>query len=371
MSRFPRRAAGALLAAAAMLLVTACGGSTAGDEGKDGADSSVLATAADKVAEFEKTAAFPTLPAPYEPGTGKIAIIACGLAGPDCKKGADLSKRAAEEMGWQADIFDAQFSPQKGSAYIDQAVQQGYDGIISVSQAVETMKAAVDNATSAGIPVVCAGCFAVDGFDKVLFAAVDWEDQGRQVAWSVIERSKGKAKVLVYDSANLAVNARVKGFTETLKAECPSCEIVQDGTIDAAELAKPGPPTFAADLTKYPVGTLTDVVDPYNAIGVPMMKTLKQNGRTDVFVSGYDATPEAIEALNDGSLPIHATTGFPRGFMSYAAVDLIARTKAGAPTYDVTVLPSLLVTKNNASTFTDDYYEPTGLPAEFQKTWGK
>jgi len=372
MNRSVRRTIGALVAASALMLASACGGSTDSSSGSGaGGDADLVKTAAAKVAEFEKGADFPTLPEAFDPGTGKIAIIACGLAGPDCKNGAEAAQEAAQKMGWQADIFDAQFSAQRGSGFIDQAVQKGYDGIISISQPVETMKASVDNAIASGLTVVCAACFQVPGFDKVIFASVDWAGQGSQLAWSVINRSKGQAKVLLYDAPDQAVNARVKGFKETLTKECSSCKIVQSATIDATEIAKPGPPTFVADLAKNPAGTITDVVDPYDAIGVPMAKTIKQNGRTELTMSGYDATPEGVGGIIDGSLPINATMGLPRSFMSYAAVDLIARTKAGAPTYDVSSLPTILITKANAEKFVDSYYVPEEFPAAFLAAWGK
>jgi ABC-type sugar transport system substrate-binding protein len=207
--------------------------------------------------------------------------------------------------------------------------------------------------------------------DKVYFAAVDWSEQGRQLAWYVINRSQAQAKVLVYDAPNQAVNARVAGFKEVLEGECSTCSIVATSTVDQSELAKPGPPTFVADMAKYPEGTLTDVADPFDSIGVPMMKTLKASGRTDVTVSGYDSTIEGINAMINNSLPIGGSMALPWSFAAYAGVDAVARAKAGAPAYDATALPTVLITKNNASKFTTSYYQPEGFPADFLKSWGK
>ena len=359
---------------AALVLTAACGGSDSGASGGSdgGGDSSaLLETAAKNVTSFEKGGEFPALPAPYDPGTGKVAIIACGLAGPDCKKGAEAAKEAAEQMGWTGTIFDAQFSPQKGSAFIDQAVQQGYDGVISITLPIETMKASADSAIAAGLTVSCVACFVAPGFDKVKFVSVDWADQGRQLAWYVIKRSKGKAKVLVYDAPNQAVNLRVKNFTETLTKECSTCEIADTSIIDQSEIGKPGPPTFAADLAKFPPGTITDITDPFDAIGVPMMKTLKQNGRTDVTVSGYDSTQEGIQGILDKSLPVGATVGLPYSYSAYVGVDAVARAKAGAPEYDGTKMPTILIDETNAEKYKDGYYTSPDFPQDFLTSWGK
>lgn len=363
------------------LAVAGCGGgdsstnsepSSAGDTNEvttaENQSSDLVAEATAKVAEYEKGGEFPPLQAPYSPGKGKVAIIACALAGPDCKHAAEAAEDAASAMGWESQVFDAEFSPQKGAAFIDQAVQQGYDGVVSIAIPIATMKQSVDSALAKGVVIDCAACLIQPGFDEVDFQSVDWESQGEELASYVIADTNGEAKMLVYDDPGQpAVALRIDGFKKTMEA-CPDCE--GDYTdIAETEIGKPGPPQFLGELAKYPEGSLNTVVDPYDALGVPMAKTLAQQGRTDVTVDGYDANLEGLEGMVSGDLPMGGTEGLPYTYMAWSGVDAVARAKAGAPEYDATNLPTILITKSNAQQFIGKYYAPANFEKEFEASW--
>ena len=126
---------------------------TDGSSGKD--------AAVEAAAKFQDTSSLewqkPT--EAFDPGTGKVAVISCGNAGINCLQGSKDAQAAAKAMGWTpSPIFDGEFTPAKQAGYVQQAIQQKYDGIILVSIDANSIKAAVDAAAAAKIPIACVMC---------------------------------------------------------------------------------------------------------------------------------------------------------------------------------------------------------------------
>src|SRR5438105_2450844 len=129
---------------------TTSSNSSSSGSGKDEAQS--------KVAELEQIEG-KTWPQPtekFDPGTGKVAVISCGNVGINCLQGSKDAQTAAKAMGWTpSPIFDGQFTPAKQAGFVQQAVQQGYDGIVLVSIDANSIKAAIDAAAAKKIPIAC------------------------------------------------------------------------------------------------------------------------------------------------------------------------------------------------------------------------
>jgi ABC-type sugar transport system substrate-binding protein len=339
------------------------------------ASSAVLATAASNVQKYSdlQGATFPMPTDKFNPGTGTVAVIAGGFAAPVHFENANTIAATAKIMGWKAlGPYDGQFSPAVQGGFVDEAVQRGADGIVIVSTDIDSISASVDRALTAKVSVSCVMCNTSQAYrDKgVIDASVNFTNQGDMMAWYLIDKSQGGAKVAgTVEPAATTTVAREAGLKKTLSDNCPTCTY-QSLTIPAAASTLPGPPQWTAFLAANPKG-ITDAVAYYDGLSSPMLTTLTSSGRTDITTSGYDASQEIVNILLAGGKPFGATIAAPYEYADWAALDLVARQKAGAPMWDATNIPSALITHDNAGSY-QPYFSPAGdWQSKFLALWGK
>jgi len=378
-----RAALGAALAA--MVLAAGCGdddesttpASSGAGTTTEAAAADTGADAATEVAKYTKLTGveFQKPEEPFDPGTGKVAVISCGNAGINCLQGAKDVQAAAKAMGWTpSPIFDGEFTPAKQAGFVQQAIQQKYDAIVMVSMDALSIKAAVDAAAAADIPMACVMCVNPDFTDSVTDVTSGGISEGKALgAWIAANAKDGKANIVAYDDKSFPiVAARRKNMTEELAKLCPDCK-VENADFPTSDLSKAGAPTFTGMLASHPAGQLDFVASPYDPAGIPFAKAAEQQGRTDFKMTGYDASPDFVKLIADGTGVAAATTAAPFPYASWGAMDQVARKKAGKEAWASTELPVALVTKENASEVTEGFFAPSDFDFEamFKEQWGK
>jgi ABC-type sugar transport system substrate-binding protein len=336
--------------------------------------SSSGAAAAVEAAEQTKGVKFPEPTEAYKPGTGKVAIISCGQAGINCKIMSEQAEKAAKAIGWTpGPIFDGALNTTKQAGFIQQAVQEGYEGIILV--AVENVGSSVEIAAEHKIPVVCMDCVPTPEGEKsgeLYIRTGDGTQEGGIIGEWITTQTTPTANVIMYeDPAFAVIKSRLDGETAAIEKYCPECTVTRE-QIPTAEIEKPGPPIFSAALSKYPPGELEVVTSGSTAYSIPMAKTAVQQGRSEIVFGTNDCGPEAIELIKEGQVDF-ATTAPPFPFMAWAAMDQVARAKAGVEEWNAEEIPTALVTKDNVDKFGNSYFEPEGFNFEemFEETWEK
>jgi ribose transport system substrate-binding protein len=382
-----RRALTALaIAVAGIALLAGCGsssssssstssaaGSTASSAG--GGGSGAAAEAKQLIAKYEdvEKLTWPKPTQPFKPGAGKVAVISCGQAGIDCKRGAEFVDEAAKAMGWTASpTFNGEFLPAKQGGYVQQAVQEGYNAIVLVAIDPQTIKAAVDAAAAKKIPISCMECVNEGFGEKVINVTSGGAYEGRALGDWIITDTNGKAKVLQFDDKTFAIiGARQKGAKEEIKRLCPSCS-VEEADIPTSDLTKPNAPTYTAALASHPPGSLTTIMTPSDPEGLPLVKLATQDGRTDFKITGYDASSPFVEDIAQGQTLAAATTAVSFQYVGWAAMDEVARIHAGSPAWDATTIPAILITKNNAEKYKSGFYTPAfDFKGMFKQQWGR
>ncbi|CAN5326209.1 hypothetical protein BH09ACT10_BH09ACT10_16630 [soil metagenome] len=366
----------AAFVAVAALAMGACGSSEAESEApaaSTGDSSEALATAAANVKAWTSldAAKFPMPTESFDAGKGKIAVIAGGFVAPVHAEQAKVAATAVKAIGWDLmGPYDGEFSPAVQGGYIDQAVQEKADAVVLVAIDVNSVKSSVDRALKAGVTVTCTMCDSGAAYRAagVIDVSVDFTQQGEYLGWYLIDKSKGKAKILnTVEPAAPQTVKRAEGLTSVIESNCADCT-VESLTIPAADSTQAGPPQWTAFLSANPSG-FTDAVAYYDGLSQSMLATVKQTGREDIDINGYDADVAIVEVLRSGDAPFGATVGEPYEFASWGAVDLAARTKAKVALWESTNLPNVLVTKDNAADY-EPYLAPQGdWKAEFQSMW--
>jgi simple sugar transport system substrate-binding protein len=340
-----------------------------------------LATAKLKELGGGPEATYPGPTEPFDPGTGKTRVMGCGFASTVCAEQARAAVEAVQAMGWESDpAFDGQNSPQIEAGFVDRAVQDGVDGIFLASVDVNTIKASVDRAIAAGMPIICTNCGSgTYNGNGVIDVSPNWKDQGIIAGWKILAERGENAKVVAFaDAAFTSSTDRAKGLEETIKTNCPTCGYDYHD-FPSSDYGKPGPPAWNAILSSTAPGDITDVQGHYDGLSMTIAKTNVQGGRTEISVGGYDGQSDALAALVSGDPPFSFTVAEPIAYEEWAGADLLARIKVGAPLWTGSdAMPSLLVTKENASELLvgnpagSTFPAPTGdWQAEFKKLWGK
>lgn len=308
----------------------------------------------------------------FDPGSGKVAVISCGNAGINCLKGSQDAKAAADAMGWESSpIFDGEFTPAKQAGFVQQAIQQKYDAIILVSIDANSIKAAVDAAAAKDIPIACVMCVNPAFEGKVHDVSTGGVAEGEAIgSWAAA--NVGEGKIVAFDDKSFPIVAeRRTNALKKVTEYCPDCD-VEKLDFPTADLSKPGAPTFTGMLSANPAGTLDIVMAPYDPAAIPFAKAAEQQGRDDFQMSGYDASPDYLTMIKAGTGGAAATTAVPFPYASWGAMDQVARIKSGGEPWESNLLPSVLVTKENADEFAPDgFLEPDfDYKAKFQELWG-
>lgn len=366
-----------IVTVAALMAGCSGGDGGSGTSSTSSADNSALeAQAAEKVAGFlQVPETFPGPTEAFDPGAGSAAVLACGFAAQVCKDNADIGVAAFEAMGWDVSpSFDGEFSPQIQSGFIDRAVEQGLDAVLLTSVDVNSIKESVTRAADAGLFIGCVMCASGEQWDgKVVDVTVDWEAQGDQVAWAIINNNGPEAKVVNFeDTAFPTTVGRADGLEATLTENCPDCTFQRE-LFASADISKPGPPQITALLASKPEGDITNLVLHYDGLGMAAAKTVADSGRDDITVSGYDADSVAVNAIITGKpAPYAFTVAGPYNYEMWAAADLAARSKAGVALWDdYGAMPSVLVDASNAELYTSATPGPENYEQMFTDLWGK
>ena len=297
------RLLGSLLAAAALLAIAACGkGGEAPKPGAAGAG-----------------------------GTQKVIGVALRTRSHDFYK--DLEAGLAEEAGRRGFRLVVQAADDDLTAQarqIEDFVTKKVDAIVLIPVESNTVAAALKGAAAAKIPVFTAD-IAANGADVVSHVASDNHQGGRLAGEAMARFLGGKGKVVVIDQPSVSsVQDRVRGFEEAIKGH-PGIEIV-------------GKPAGGGERVKAQAvmeDALTRHADLSGAFGINddsalgALRAVEQAGRTGLVIIGYDANPEAREAILRGSALKADVVQYPRQ-IGARTIDAVARHLAGEKVEKIT-----------------------------------
>jgi len=361
---------------AALLLTAACGsGSTDGGAGPD-TSPEALATVQ---AEYDKaidvgSLELPMPSEPVDPGSRRVAIISVGSNSTSGVLLHSLLLRAVKDIGWDYDEFDGQLNLSAVGNYIQQAVQRDYDAIIYTAYAAESLKAPIQAALDAGVPV--AGFLSTpDEFgDRLITTNDDQVEAGERAAQAMIVNSEGKAKIQVfYDKAFVNNVERAESAEAYVKKHCSGCQIDMQ-EVNTADLAQPGPPYLNAFISTHPKGTVTDILTTTDSHTDVFMKSLAQAGRTDIRLNGFDGIPFGIEGMTESKYNVPALTSQAWLYQAYGLFDQLARKLAKQPLWSgLDAVPVGLIDKTNVDGFdTDGTFPGSDKYIDgFLTLWGK
>ena len=310
--------------------------------------------------------------------TGKTIIYVAqtmqngGVAG--AEKGVE---EAAKAIGWTVRVLDGQGTQAGMSAAVDQAVTLKADGIVIGGFDPATVKAGIDSAKAANIPVIGWHAAATSGPqpDLGLFSNVTTlrADVSKISADWVIYDSKGKGGVVVFTDKSIPF---AHGKSDEIVAELKTCSSLKllkyDDIPIGNDTATRVQTETAALLAKFGKSWTHSVSINGGLYVTPMAAALRAAGKkgTDFphNVGAGDGSADEYQRITSGQFQ-SVTVPEPLTMQGWQIVDEFNRAfnNVKASGYVPVVH---LVTKANAGTAT--VWDPqNGYRTEYKKIWGK
>lgn len=282
---------------------------------------------------------------------GIVALVATDALNAAVIRGAT---ELAEQNGWKVVTTDTQGSPEKAnSAMTTFATTQKVDAILVSAFASSSIGAGLASAKSAKVPVVSWGGELVDGIiattsarkvgeDSVDAMLADFGDQGEVLA-------------LTYHTGVLCLY-RGEAFDDALKGE-------KSIRVTANEVAIPGQVEDGTNFTNawiaaHPAGGGNYAVwGAWDEPGMGAVAALTGAGRSDVKVYAINGAPNALKAVQDGTMrQVVWQDGMTEGQKLVQAVldHATAPTSFTPATIDV---PGIVVDSSSVAQFLTDHPE--------------
>ncbi|WP_017187509.1 ribose ABC transporter substrate-binding protein RbsB [Alkalibacillus haloalkaliphilus] len=204
----------------------------------------------------------------------------------------------AEELGVDITVVDAQDDAATQLSSIEDLIQQEVDVLVVNPTDSEAVVSAVEAANEADIPVVTVDRSA-DGGEVVAHIASDNVAGGEMAGDFIIEQLGGEGNVVELEGipGSSAARERGEGFHNAVGAE-DGIEVVaeQPADFDRAEGL-----TVMENIIQS--GQEFDAVFAHNdEMALGAVRALESAGMDDVIVVGFDATDDAVEAVEAGEM---------------------------------------------------------------------
>lgn len=258
------------------------------------------------------------------------------------------AQEAADEVGVDLTIFNANDDAAKQNEGIANFVTQGFDAIIVVAIDVEGIKPAIQEAKAAGIKIIAVDAVVEDEAVDVQ-VGVDNEAAGAEIGQFVVdymtENKVANKKIGVIGALNSFIqNLRKDSFVKVVEGAGASITQVVDGQNrqEAAMTAAENLFTAQAD---------TEIM---YATGEPAMvgavaAVRSQNKGTTVKLFGWDLTAEVIQGIDDGFV-LGVVQQDPKT-EGYEAVKAAKTLVEGGSVDKLMNIPITIVTKDNVEPY--------------------
>lgn len=235
----------------------------------------------------------------------------------------DGLREAAAEKNLELVVVACEMDPAKQAAQIEDFVAQRVAAILAAPCDSDAIGPHLSGPERAGIPVFTADIAARSG-KVVSHVASDNVQGGRLAAQALAQLVGGQGKVLVIDHPTVAsVQDRVRGFDEEMRKH-PGITIVGRPSADGQRARAMAVMEDMLQANRDLKGVFG--INDDSALGATAV--LEAAGRRDVVVVGYDATPEAQDAIRKGG-PLKAdVVQYPKK-IGRTAIEMIAKHLAG------------------------------------------
>ena len=208
-------------------------------------------------------------------------------------------QNACDAAGYELIPLDPNADLQTEVSLIEDMITEGVDAIIFAAIDGQSMDEIVEKAQEAGVVMVDYDCTVVSGITDITVKSDD-EKGGAMAAEILAEAIGGEGTVLYYEESPGVGSGvwRNKGFCDYMAENYPDIELIPNRPSDNS---RAGAQTWAIDmLSAYP--EIDGIYTYWGDAAIGSYYGVKEIGREDVKIVGYDATPEQKEIMEaDGA----------------------------------------------------------------------
>ena len=385
------RRTGTVLALATVAFAAACSSSsnTASTNNNNQAPTGTTNNAADQAtlnAVYKGTLSSPdTTPRPGVKGK-KIVIISSGQSSISSSIPVNAAKEAAQALGWQVTVYDAQLNPANDPSLMSQALASGADGVVLDAIDCSFVKSQLEQAKAKHVFVVpiyaydCNDPFAGKGGKPLFSAYTNYgpeanknlgafaEKYGFAQGQAAIAATGGKAKVIFFNDEEATVlHYTGKGFKDAING-CSGCKIVADVEFKGLDLGPTLQQRAASVLLQHPEANV--VKSPFTAATLlSIAPAVQASGRASkLYVMGGEGFQPELDLIRTHQ-GVNAVMISPSDWTGWAAIDTLNSLFLGQkPAYSG--LGWQLVDATHNLPASGPWVSPVDFKAIYKKAWG-
>lgn len=274
----------------------------------------------------------PTSAPAHQPGKN-LQIIVCTKQSVACVQAAQGAQKAAQKIGWKAQIIDGGGTPQGFVTAFNTALSNHADAIMTIAVPTAAVGSELAQTKKAGVPTIAVGDKEpASGTKYDAYVPFPMPLMNATLAYADIAANNGKANTIVVQDPGFPVLIQSAAEYRKILGTCSGCK----STSKSMQITDASDPTkvqtvVQGALSQNPQATTIDL--PY-AISLPAaIQAVKTSGK-NVAVVAKDGDEVGLKAVADGSSKYNA--GSSVVWAGWAGVDqairLIAKQKPLGPT---------------------------------------
>ncbi|MDI6601503.1 MAG: ribose ABC transporter substrate-binding protein RbsB [Thermoanaerobacteraceae bacterium] len=230
-------------------------------------------------------------------GPKKIGLVISTLNNPFFVTLRDGAQKKADELGYQLIVLDSQNDSAKELSNVQDVLQQGISVLMINPVDSDAVANAVKLANDAKIPVITLDRSA-NGGEVVTHIASDNVAGGKMAGDFIVQKLNGKGKVVQLEGIPGASAARDRGqgFTDAIKGTQIELVASQPADFDRTK----GMTVMENILQAQPQIDAVFAQNDEMALGA--LQAIESAGRQGIMIVGFDATDDAVKAVNDGKM---------------------------------------------------------------------
>ncbi len=304
-----------------------------------------------------------------------LVFVAQALTNPGVAGVAKGVQEAGKAIGWDVRVIDGQGNPSDIAAAMGQAVALRPSGIVIGGFDPGTVSSQVQQANSAGIPMIGWHAVANPGpsSNPKLFTNVTTrvEDVARISADYAIATSNGTAGVVLFTDDSIPFAAGKTKMIKERLADCSSVRVLDTQNIPIPDAGTRTPQAFSSLVTKlgadwtYSIA-INDLY--YDNAATPLRAAGKDGGGVPFNIGAGDGSEAAFQRIASKQYQA-ATVPEPLNEQGWQIVDEFNRAFSNAPQSGY-VSPVHVTDFSNVGT-TSSWDPQNGYRDEYKKIWGK
>ncbi len=219
----------------------------------------------------------------------------------------EAAEKYAKENGIEVSVMDSQEDTIKQQDLVNSLIEKGVDGLVVIPTDTSAMGPITDAAQKAGIPLVYVNRNPYFGKedsmpDKVYYVGSNEKSGGRMQMEYIGEQMGGKGGVAILMGilGNEGALQRTEGVKEVIKEKYPDIKVL---TEESGNWQRDQGLSLTENFMETYGDELTAVIANNDEMAMGAIRALETAGKLDkVKTAGLDAIPDALKAVEDGSL---------------------------------------------------------------------